>query len=160
MDLDNSQGLTILNMYTKFTVKKSNSFGYFLLISIIVIGFAAIGLPLLSGDSFNITGLTVGLIITTLVGGLFLWIWIDTNYVIDNEFLIAKSGPIIWRVPIREISFVRLNQKTIGGTWKPTLSWVCIEIRYKKYRSIFITPEKQDDFIGQLKQINDKIEIK
>ena len=147
-------------MVTKFAVRKSNSFGYFLLISGILIGFAAIGLPLLADDSFNITELIVGLIITTLVSGLFLWIWIGTNYIIDNDFLIAKSGPLIWRVPIREISYVRLNQKTIGGTWKPTLSWNCIEIRYKKYRSIFITPEKQNDFLGQLKQINDKIEIK
>jgi len=147
-------------MDTKFTVKKSNSFGYFLLISAIVIGFVAIGLPLISGDSFNIAGLVVGLIITVLISGLFLWIWLDTYYTIDNEILIAKSGPLIWRVPIREISYVRLNQKTIGGTWKPTLSWNCIEIRYKKYRSIFITPEKQDEFLGQLEQINDKIEIK
>jgi hypothetical protein len=147
-------------MDTKFAVRKSNSFGYFLLISVIVIGFATIGLPLLADDSFNITGLIAGLIITTLVSGLFLWIWISTNYIIDNDFLIAKSGPLIWRVPIREISYVRLNQKTIGGTWKPTLSWNCIEIRYKKYRSIFITPEKQNDFLGQLKQINDNIEMK
>jgi len=145
---------------TKFKVRKSNSFGYFLLISAIVIGFVSVGLPLLSGDSINITGLAVGLIITTLISGLFLWIWIDTNYLFDNEILIVKSGPMIWKVPIKEIALVRLNQKTIGGIWKPTLSWNCIEIKYKKYQSIFITPEKQDDFIGQLKRVNDKIEVK
>ncbi len=138
-------------MDTKFAVRKSNSFGYVLLISGIVIAFAAIGLPLLTDNSFNITGSIAGLIITTLVSGLFLWIWIGANYIIDNDFLIAKSGPLIWRVPIREISYVRLNQKTIGGTWKPTLSCNCIEIRYKKYRSIFITPKRQEDFINQLK---------
>ncbi len=147
-------------MNVKFAVKKSSSFGYFLLISTIVTGFVAIGFPILFDDSFNIEGLTAGIITTSLLGGLFFWIWFDTNYVIDNDFLIAKSGPLNWKVPIREISFIRLNQKTIGGTWKPTLSWNCIEIRYKKYRSVFIAPEKQDDFIGQLKQINDKIEIK
>ena len=111
-------------------------------------------------DSLSIAGLIISIFITTIVVGLFLWIWFDTNYVIDNGLLIAKSGPMIWKVQISEIIFIRLNQKTIGGNWKPTLSWNCIEIRYKKYRSIFITPERQDDFIRQIKQINDKIEIK
>ncbi len=55
---------------------------------------------------------------------------------------------------------IRLNQKTIGGTWKLTLSWNCMEIKYKKSRSIYITPERQDDFIHQLKTINHNIEIK
>ena len=55
---------------------------------------------------------------------------------------------------------IRLNQKTIGGTIKPTLSWNSIEIRYKKHRSVFVTPERQDEFVGRLKSINDKIEIK
>lgn len=147
-------------MDTKYGVKKSNSFGFFLLTSTVLIGFVSIALPFSTGDSLNITGLAVGLILTTLISGLFLWIWFDTNYVIGNESIIAKSGPMIWRIPIREISFIRLNQKTIGGKLKPTLSWNCIEIRYKKNRSIFITPERQDGFIGQIKQINNTIEIK
>lgn len=55
---------------------------------------------------------------------------------------------------------IRLNQKTIGGTIKPTLSWNSMEIKYKEYRSVFITPGRKDDFLGPLKRINDKIEIK
>lgn len=147
-------------MNTKFAVKKSNSFGYFLLVSCLLIAFVTIGLPLLSDDSPIIAGLIVSIIITSIIVGLFLWIWIDTNYIIADELLIAKSGPMIWKVPIKEISTIRLNQKTIGGFWKPTLSWDCIEIKYKKYRSIFITPKKQDDLIGRLKQLNEHIEIK
>lgn len=147
-------------MDTKFAVKKSCSFGYFLLIISIVIGVVAIGLPVLTKDSQSASELLISIIITAMSVGLFLWIWIDTYYIIDNETLIAKSGPMIWKVPIKEISFIRLNQKTIGGIWKPTLSWDCIEIKYKKYRSISITPVKQDDFIGQLKQLNVNIEIK
>lgn len=147
-------------MDTKYAVRKSSSFGYVLLFCCIVIGFVAIGLPFLTRDSLNANGLLISIIFALIPVGLFIWIWINTYYIIDNEILIAKSGPIVWKVPIKEISMVRLNQKTIGGTWKPTLSWNCIEIKYKKYRSIFITPERQDDFISRLKQVNSQIEIK
>lgn len=124
-----------------FAVRKSNSIGYFLWISSIVIGFVGIGLPLLIVDSISISELIISISIDTIVVGLFLWIWYDTNYTIDNDLLIAKSGPMVWKIPINEISYIRLNQKTFGGTWKPTLSWNCIEIKYKKYRSIYISPE-------------------
>jgi hypothetical protein len=63
-------------------------------------------------------------------------------------------------MPISEILLIRLNQKTIGGAWKPTLSWDCIEIKNKKSGSVFITPDNLNDFIGHLKRLNERIEIK
>lgn len=147
-------------MYTKFAVRKSNSFGCFLWISSIVIAFVAIGLPLLTVESTSISEWIISISITIVVGGLFLWIWYDTNYIIDNDLLIAKSGPMVWKIPINEISLIRLNQKTFGGTWKPTLAWNCIEIKYKKYRSIYISPERQNVFVSQLMELNKTIVIK
>lgn len=147
-------------MEVKYTAKKSASFGLLLLITCVCIAFLAIGFPLLMNGEMRISVLVISTMITIVVMGLFLWMWVGTYYVIIHDMLIAKSGPMRWKVPIHDILFIRLNQKTIGGTWKPTLSWDCIEIRYKKYRAIFITPEKQDDFINQLKTINDQIEIK
>lgn len=147
-------------MEAVYTGKKSRSFGFLLLISCVFIGFVAIGLPLLMNGAKSTPVLLVSVILTVVVSGFFLWMWMGTYYVITHDVLIAKSGPMRWKVPIKDILFIRLNQKTIGGTWKPTLSWDCIEIRYKKYRAIFITPDKQDNFINQLKTINDQIEIK
>ncbi len=147
-------------MPIKYKSKRSNSFGYFLLTSTILVGFASIGLPILAGDSQNTTGMVIGIIITTLTGLLFLWIWLDTNYCIKDELLIAKSGPVTWRIPIKEITTVRLHQKTIGGLWKLTLSWNCIEIEYNRNGSISISPDKEDDFIEQLKCINDILVVK
>jgi hypothetical protein len=143
-----------------FKVKKSQSFGYFLLFSSIVIIFLAFGLPFLSGDSFSISGLLITFFIAVTIVGLFIWLWFDTYYMIDKDILIAKSGPFVWRVPIGEIFLIRLNQKTIGGTWKPTLSWDSIELRYKKHHSIYISPLDETRFLDSLIKINDKIEIK
>jgi hypothetical protein len=147
-------------MIVKYSGKKSRSFGLFLLLSSIVILFVTIGLPILVNKSLDSTGLIISSLIILPTLGLFLWAWIDTFYLIDKDNLKVKCGPFVWRINVLDIKIIRLNQKTIGGTMKPTLSWSSIEIRYKKYRSIFISPERQEDFISQLKSINDKIEIK
>jgi hypothetical protein len=144
----------------RYSGTKSRSFGLFLLISSAVIVFVAIGLPILINKTIDLTGLIIAGLIVIPTLGLFLWAWLDTFYLIDKENLKIKCGPFMWRINVSDIKTIRLNQKTIGGTMKPTLAWNSIEIRYKKYRSIFITPERQDDFVSRLKEINDKIEIK
>lgn len=144
----------------KYPGKKSRSFGIFLLISGIVILTVSIGLPIMLNDSIKAAQwLVIGLIDFPIIG-MFIWCWIATYYIIDHNRLIAKWGPFVWKVPIMDITIIRLNQKTMGGTWKLTLSWKCMEIKYKKYRSIFITPEKQNEFLNHLQSINDNIEIK
>jgi hypothetical protein len=144
----------------RFSGRKSRSFGLFLLISSAVILFVSIGLPILINKTIDPTGLTISGLIVIPTLGLFVWAWIGTYYQINETDLKIKCGPFLWRIPFSEIKLIRLNQKTIGGTIKPTLSWNSIEIIYKKHRSIFITPDRQDDFVRQLKTINDKIEIK
>jgi hypothetical protein len=144
----------------RFSGRKSRSFGLFLLISSAVILFVAIGLPILINNTIDPTGLTISGLIVIPTLGLFLWAWIDTYYQLNETDLKIKCGPFVWRIQVSEIKLIRLNQKTIGGTIKPTLSWNSIEIKYKKHRSVFVTPDRQDDFIGRLKTINDKIEIK
>jgi hypothetical protein len=147
-------------METKFSVKKSRSFGYFLSVMSAIIGFVVLGLPILTKDSISVAQIIISLTIISIPVGLFFWIWVDTYYIIENGTLTVKSGPIKWEVPISEISLIRLNQKTIGGVWKPTLSWDCIEIKIKQSGSVFITPDNLNDFIGHLKMLNERIEIK
>lgn len=144
----------------RFACERSISFGIFLLISIAAILFSMIVLPILLNKSFDSTGLLFSSLIGIPVIGLFIWIFTNTYYLIKENILHIKSGPFFWKIPISDINIIRLNQKTLGGLLKPSLSWQSIEINYKDYRSIFISPERQDDFIAQLKLINDKIEIK
>ncbi|MCG6185903.1 PH domain-containing protein [Maribellus maritimus] len=147
-------------MNSKFSCKKSRSFGEFLITVSLFITLVAFGLPVILKDTIDLVAFIVSSLFILITIGLFLWLWFGTYYIIDNEILIAKFGPLTWKVPINEISFIRLNQETIGGTWKLTLSWKCIELKYKKPRSIFISPNNQSVFIDRLVKINPQIEIK
>lgn len=145
-------------MVKKYSCKKDISFGLFLLIS----GIAVTGViftPFFI-NSYDLLFIIISGLFLLSVLGLFLWLWFETDYSIDHETLIVKFGPFKWKIPISEIIFIRLNQKTIGGTWKLTLSWNSMEIRYKNSKSVFITPDRQTDFISDLLRINSKIILK
>jgi hypothetical protein len=147
-------------MTQRYSSKKGRSFGFFLIISCLILIGSAYILPLLTSEKYTFKVFIIGSLFVIPVISLLLWCWYSTYYMIDNETLIARCGPFIWRISIQEITVIRLNQKTIGGTYKPSLSWESIEIQYKMFRSIYITPEKLDNFLSELKKINDKIEIK
>jgi hypothetical protein len=85
---------------------------------------------------------------------------LGTHYSINENILKLRWGPFFWNINILEIVFIRLNQKTIGGFWKPTLSWNSIEIRYKRSKSVFISPNPEEEFISDLRSTNQNIEIK
>ena len=144
----------------RYQGKKSRTFGVFLTIFSIVILFVSFGLPLILDAAINtIQWIVIGFICLPIIG-LFIWCWRTTYYIVAKDLLIAKCGPFRWKIPIDDIKVIRLDQKTIGGTWKPTLSWNCIEIENKNGWSIYISPEKQDDFIGQLTTLNSTIKIR
>lgn len=147
-------------MNSKFSSKKSRSFGGILIAGVLLITLVVFGLPVVLKGTPDLMEFIVSSLLVLITAGLFLWLWLGTYYFIDNEILIAKSGPLTFKVPIKEISFIRLNQETIGGTWKLTLSWKCIELKYKKSRSIFISPNDENDFLDRLVKINPQIEIK
>ena len=147
-------------MEKKYPVKKNISFGVFLLSVGILILFFAYVFPLLTNDNFYLQDYLISSAFTIPVLLLFLWIWVDTSYEITGETLKIRSGPLRWKIDIKTIDKIRLNQDSWAGIWKPTLSWKCIQIRYKKYRAVYITPEQQDDFLKDLEAINPSIDIK
>jgi hypothetical protein len=147
-------------MALKFTCVKSFSFGIFLVAVSLVILLLAIALPWLSRDIHSFTVSIVRVLSVLIMPLLGLWIWFGTYYVIENEMLVARSGPMIFKIPVSKISVIRLNQKTIGGIWKPTTSWNSIQIEYNKFDSVFISPVNQEEFITELLKINPGICLK
>lgn len=146
-------------MTEKFGSRKSTGFIFTLLIGSFFLVSVACGIPLLAGN-FSIVYFLICALITLLVIGLFIWFWTSTYYIIEADNLLINSGPLNKTIPIAEIKTIRLDQSTVGGIIKPTLSWKCMEISYGKGSLISISPENQDKFLSILKEKNNSIEIK
>lgn len=131
----------------------------------LVISITLLLLVLLDGYVlFWVSEINVESIVVLATSGIaiFLLVWIrfGTYYKIDREKLYVASGPFSWNILIKDIQSIRLHQKTWGGTYKAALSTHGIEIRYKKRRSIMISPVLQDKFVAILKGLNQTIEVK
>jgi len=146
-------------MIEKFSSRKSKGFGILLLIVSSLLIFCAFGIPLIT-DNYSMVYFLISAIITMLVIGLFIWFWTRTFYLIEADDLLINAGPMHKTVHIHEIKAIRLDQDTVGGIIKPTLSWKCMEISYGNCSSISISPENQEKFISMLKEKNNSIEVK
>ena len=147
-------------MYKKFTCAKAVTFGLLLLCVSMLVLFLAVGYPWISGNIHSMADLISRIFLGIIVPAFSLWLWFGTFYTIEQDNLTARSGPQVFKIPVSQITHIRLNQKTIGGLWKPTLSWNSIKLEYKGFDSINISPERQDEFLSELMKINPDIEIK
>jgi hypothetical protein len=100
------------------------------------------------------------IIIVSLVVGFILWVLLDTRYVIKNEYLLYRSGPIRGRIAISKIQKIKRHSGLfVPVTLKPALDIKGFIVTYNKYDDIFISPEKSEEFLEELKKINPQIEI-
>ena len=145
-------------MRTRFLTEKSGLIKFLILSTILLmlvfISYLCFIIRMLNAETI-ITGIISGLVIILL-----LWIWFGTYYQLSKDKLVAASGPFVWNIKISDIDFIRLNQNTFGGMYKASLSMKGMEIRYKKRRSLYISPVQQETLIKRLKELNTKIEIK
>ncbi len=145
-------------MRTRFMTSKSGLIKVIIFITILLL------LGLIGYLSLVNQRLRPEMIIVSLIAGLIIflmtWIWVGTYYLVNNDKLVAACGPFIWRINIADINYIRLNQNTLGGMYKATLSTKGIEIKYKKRCSLMVSPIQQDKFVDRLKELNKMIEIK
>ena len=98
----------------------------------------------------------VGIIVMTIMVGLLLSIWFCTHYKIEQGILKISYGPIKKSIAIEDIQSIRL---TVNPFTAPALSMYRIEINYRKYKTISISPINQEQFIKELQKLNPKIRI-
>ena len=88
-------------------------------------------------------------------------LYFTTYYEIQKEVLIISMFFYKTKIKISEIRTLKYSNSIIKtNLYKPGFHEKGIEIMYHKYDDIFISPEKRDQFIAQLLQINPNIEIK
>ncbi len=85
---------------------------------------------------------------------------LKTQYKIKDDLLYWQSGPFFGKIDIRTILKIQHHNGIFVPTvWKPALSQIGLIITYNKFDDIYISPEKEADFIESLLQINPSIEI-
>ena len=84
-----------------------------------------------------------------VVAALVLWITFATYYELEHDALVVRSGPFTWRVPLAEISAVRLSNSARSG---PALSMDRLEILYGSRRSILVSPADKEEFLALLQR--------
>lgn len=102
----------------------------------------------------------IPIIITSLVTAFVLWVLLDTRYVIKNNFLLYRSGPIRGSIDITKIkSIKRFSGLNVPVMLKPALDTKGFIVTYNQFDDLFISPKMSDQFLEEIKKINPKIEI-
>ena len=124
------------------------SYGLVIIILAIIIGSA---IPLVSPPIWP--GLLINIMVLVFISHLLL----NTYYVIDENFLVVKSGFVVnKKIDINTIIIVSETNSIISA---PAASFDRLKIVYKQHNSILISPRDKTEFIDHIKRINPKIEI-
>ena len=118
----------------------------------------AVTIPALIKDIDSVFYIVIGINVLAML--LLLSIMFKTEYKIKVTFLYWQSGPFYGKIDIKTIRKIEHHDGIFVPTvWKPALSQIGLIITYNKYDDIYISPEKESEFIDNLLQINPEIEI-
>lgn len=78
-----------------------------------------------------------------------IWMWINTDYIINQSELIIRSGPFKKTVPLDKITKV-MPVKSIASS--AAFSLTRLEILYGKWDMVHVSPLEQEKFLNLLKE--------
>lgn len=107
---------------------------------------------------FIIEGLWIGLLIHFAVILLILYLFSKTYYVVEGNQLRIKAGFLVnMLINIDEIRKINETRNPISS---PALSLDRLEIVYKKYDRVYISPREKAEFIQDMLMLNPNINVK
>jgi hypothetical protein len=89
---------------------------------------------------------------------LIFWIYFDTSYKIENNYLMYRSAFLKGKIEIQSIREI-LKGKTMWVGTKPALAINGLIIKFNKYDEIYIAPENNNELISDLLKVNSTIKI-
>lgn len=102
----------------------------------------------------------VPIIVLSIATALIVWVLLDTRYVIKNNFLLYRSGPIRGKIDISKIkSLKRFSGLNVPVSLKPALDTKGFIVTYNQFDDLFISPKMSDIFVEEIRKINPQIEI-
>ncbi|RXR33011.1 hypothetical protein EQG68_05830 [Flavobacterium piscinae] len=102
----------------------------------------------------------IGSFVMYALGGIFVWMLVDTKYTFTTNCLFYSNGPIRGKIAIDTIRKIKHQKGWINESFlKPALGMNGLYIYYNKFDDIYISPEDKEAFVNYLLKINPKIEI-
>lgn len=145
----------IIAMIFKSVVSKLNRYIYVGVLLFLLL----LTIPAIFEDSYE--PFVVLFSIHFLVILFFVWCFKSTYYKILNSDLHWKSGPFYGKIDITKINKIEYHKGIYVPTLcKPALSHRGLIITFNKYDDIYISPEKQQEFITKLQALNPNITFK
>jgi hypothetical protein len=83
------------------------------------------------------------------------WVWFGTKYIIEEEYLVAKSGPFVYKIKISDITNINKTRNFISS---PACSLDRIEVKSDN-KFLIISPKDKTYFIDMLQEKNPSIKV-
>jgi len=113
---------------------------YMVIISAAIVVLLAVVPPMISGHlSIPLGAATIFLSLALPV-----WLLFSTSYHVDAEFLLIKSGPFSWTIPLAGVESIEPSRSWMAS---PALSLDRLEIRYSDGRRILVSPLDRVTFL-------------
>jgi hypothetical protein len=103
--------------------------------------------------------LTVAGCVMPVIGGLLLWVFFATTYVIQPPHLVVRFGPLRWRVPLEAIVEAVPRETMFPLDWGWSVAWsldrVCVRYRKRNGKmasALSISPQDKSRFLRELRK--------
>lgn len=101
-------------------------------------------------------GHITAILLFTILEGFFIWTWFGTYYVLKEDHLFIRSGPVKEKFYYNNINKIKQTKSVLSST---ALSVDRIEIIYKGSLGAYISPKDSEEFINKLKEKCPKLNI-
>lgn len=142
----------------KFSSRKSIWIGAIFWGSILISIWCMYVLVMHSDEVSLFVNLLVFLVVG-LSGGLLLWIWFDTRYILQEKGIRYLSGPIRGFIPYNTLREIEVGRTSWIGT-RPALSTGGIILRYNTYDNVYISPDTNEKFVNELRRRVEGLKVK
>ncbi len=131
-------------MPSKLRFKSKVDWWFYLVLGALPVMMLATLLPAVTAGHMSL--LLVGFILLLSLGLPF-WLFLSTNYQINDDQLLIKAGPFKWVVPVNEIESVSPSNSPLSS---PALSMDRLELSYSKGKRLLISPADKTAFLAAI----------
>ncbi len=89
----------------------------------------------------------IAFVVMVAVIGLTAWIWFSTYYILEDDYLYVRCGPMVERIKYGNIKSMKETRSPLSSA---ALSLDRIEIRHSKFGITLISPLEKEKFIEEL----------